>query len=49
MQTFQESGELLDAWPDVTVEMYPAQIDLVDMIPKGSNLMLSKLANQGML
>jgi hypothetical protein len=49
MQTFKESAELLDAWRDVTVEMYPARVDLVDMIPKGSDLTLSKLAKQGMI
>lgn len=49
MQTFKESGELLDAWRDVTIEMYPARVDLVDMIPKGSDLTLSKLAKQGMI
>jgi hypothetical protein len=49
MQTFKESGELLDAWRYVTVEMYPARVDLVDMIPKGSDLTLSKLAKQGMI
>ena len=49
MQTFKESSELLDAWQDVTVERYPARVDLVDMIPKGSDLTLSKLAKQGMI
>jgi hypothetical protein len=49
MQTFKESGELLDAWRDVTVEMYPACVHLVDMIPKGSYLTLSKLAKQEMI
>ena len=49
MQTFKESGELLDAWRDVTIEMYPARVDLVDMIPKGSDLTSSKLAKQGMI
>ena len=49
MQTFKESGALLDAWRDVTVQMYPAWVDLLDMIPKGSNLTLSKLAKQGMI
>ena len=49
MQTFKESGALLDAWRDVTVQMYPAQVDLLDMIPKGSDLTLSKLAKQGMI
>ncbi len=29
--------------------MYPAQVDLVDMIPKGSDLTLSKLVKQGMI
>ncbi len=49
MQTFKESGALLDAWRDVTVKMYPAWVDLLEMIPKGSNLTLSKLAKQGMI
>jgi hypothetical protein len=49
IQTFKESDELLDAWRDVTVETNPAQVDLVDMIPKGSGLTLSKLAKQGMI
>ncbi len=49
MQTFKESGALLDAWRDVTVQMYPARVDLLDMIPKGSDLTLSKLAKQGMI
>ena len=49
MQTFKESGALLDAWRDVTIQMYPARVDLLDMIPKGSNLTLSKLAKQGMI
>ena len=49
MQTFKESGALLDAWRDVTVQMYPAWVDLLDMIPKGSDLTLSKLAKQGMI
>ena len=29
--------------------MYPARVDLVGMIPKGSNLTLSKLPKQGMI
>ena len=49
MQTFKESGKLLDAWQDVTVEMNPAWVDLLDMTPKGSDLTLSKLAKQGMI
>ena len=49
MQTFKESGALLDAWRDVTIQMYPAWVDLLDMIPKRSDLTLSKLAKQGMI
>jgi hypothetical protein len=49
VQTFKESGELLDVWQDVTVEMYPDCVDLVDMIPKGCNITSTKLAKQGMI
>ena len=44
-----KGGELLDAWQDFTLEMYPAWVDKVDMIPKGSYLTLSKLTKQGMI
>jgi hypothetical protein len=46
MQTFKENGELLDAWQDVTAEMYLAHVDLVEMSSKSSDLMQSKFAKQ---
>jgi hypothetical protein len=42
-QAFKESAEMLNEWCVVTASLYPDRSDLVEMIPDGSKLTLSKL------
>jgi hypothetical protein len=49
MQTFKESGSLLEKWRDTTLAMFPDKPDLIAIIPKASDLTVTKLANQGMI
>ena len=49
MQTFKESGSLLEKWRDTTLAKFPDKLDLIAIIPKASGLTVTKLANQGMI
>ena len=48
-QTFKESKELLETWRTVTVELFPNQLDLVNLIPRASDLTMSKIEKQGII
>ena len=45
--TFKESGALLEYWRDVTSHLYPNRKDLLDLIPRGTKLSLTKLGQRG--
>ena len=41
--SFQEFKNLLDDWREVTVEMYPNRLDLLNQIPSSDNMCISKM------
>jgi hypothetical protein len=43
MKVFKEAGDKLDHWRRVTEELYPHRADLLEAIPKSSELTLTKL------
>ena len=43
VKEFKHSGELLTQWRDATSKLFPDCPDLLDMIPKASDLSISKL------
>jgi hypothetical protein len=43
LKEFKYSGELLTHWRDAQLKLYPNRPDLLDMIPKASQLSISKL------
>ena len=46
---FKESGQLLDNWWSVTMEMFPDNANLLCLIPSAGDLSLAKLAGKGMV
>ena len=44
---FRESGKILDGWRNITKELYPDRPDLLALIPRGSQLALTKLGKHG--
>ena len=49
IHAFKESGELLQAWCDVTAALFPNQQDLFETIPAPAELTLAKAAKKGMI
>ncbi len=49
ISSFTESAQLLADWMKTTAEMFPDRDNLLDMIPKPSNMCVSKLLVNGMV
>ena len=49
VHAFKESRELLQAWCDVTVALFPNQQDLFETIPAPTKLPLAKAAKKGII
>ena len=49
LSKFKESGELLQAWRDVTAALFSDRQDLIETIPVPAELTLAKAAKKGII